>query len=183
MNTLAKRFIQINVIVLVAALFSSCKKETAFNEITINNSYSIAIPEYLTATSGMHANASAQYLNEEKEVYLLVIDEVKEDMEAYDLDYDLDTYYKNIVSTPFKDFIKGGKISIPGRQEINGSKALITEIEGEIDGVLIFYKLAVIETEKKFYQIVTWTKANQKETYEKDMLKIIESVKEITATK
>ncbi len=128
----------------------------------------------------MHERASSQYENTEREFYLLVIDESKADMQAYDLDYDIDTYYKNIVSTPFKDFVKGGKISIPGRQEINGAKALITEIEGEVKNENIFYKLAIIETQNKFYQVVVWTRADQKEKYAEDMMTIIESLQEIS---
>lgn len=160
-------------------LLFSCKPSVEFNNVVINDGYSISIPSYLTATSGMHQQASAQYENKEKEFYLLVIDESKADMTAYDLDYDIDTYYKNIVSTPFKDFIKDGKISIPGRQEINGAKALITNIEGLVENTNIFYKLAVIETTNKFYQVVIWTRADQREKYEKDMITIIESLKEI----
>jgi hypothetical protein len=164
---------------LLSTLFISCKKETVFNSVTINDNYSISIPEYLSPSTGMHQQASAQYENKEKEFYLLVIDESKADMQTYDLDYDIDTYYKNIVSKPFKDFIQGGKISIPGRQTINGAKALIADIEGEVNHTQIFYKLAVIETPNKFYQVVVWTRADQKEMYEKDMLAIIESLKEI----
>ncbi len=58
--------------VLLAMNFLSCKKETKFNDTIINESYSIAIPEYITPTTGMHEKASVQYVNEEKEFYLLV---------------------------------------------------------------------------------------------------------------
>lgn len=83
------------------------------------------------------------------------------------------------MSTPFEETLKNGKVSIPGRQEINGNKALVAEITGVLNGIDVFYKLAVIETNKKFYQVLTWTRADRKEKYEKDLVKIIESVKEI----
>ena len=159
--------------------FNSCIKETVFNEVKVNGQYSVLIPEYLTPAAGMHQQASLQYQNEEKEIYVLVINESKADMQAYDLNYDIDTYYKNIVSTPFLETLKNGKVSIPGRQEINGNKALVAEITGVLNGIDVYYKMAVIETNKKFYQVLTWTRADRKEKYEKDLFKIIESVKEI----
>ena len=174
-----RNYILSALLILVFIAFNSCVKETVFNEVKVNGQFSVLIPEYLTPSAGLHQQASLQYQNEEKEIYVLVIDESKADMQAYDLDYDIETYYKNIVSTPFTEKIKNGKVSIPGMQEINGNKALIAEITGILNGIDVYYKLAVIETNKRFYQVLTWTRLDRKENYEKDLLKIIESLREV----
>lgn len=160
-------------------LISACTHETVFNEVKVNNRYSILVPEYLQPCADLHKDASLQYQNTEKDIYAIVIDEKKVTMQDYSLDYDIDTYYKNIASQPFSESIKDGKISIPGRQEINGNKALVAEITGKIEQNEVYYRLAVVESKFEFYQILVWTRAENKEKYQGDMIKMIESFKEL----
>ena len=156
---------------------TGCLKTTTFNEINPKGEYTVLLPDYLSATGGIHKQASLQYQNEEKEVYALVIDEKKADLEAYDMKYNLDTYYENVVSKPFTETLQNAKVNAPGRQDINGNKALVAEITGTLNGVGVYYKLAIIETETKFYQVLTWTRADRKEKYENDLTRIIETLK------
>lgn len=164
---------------LCSILLVSCKHDTVFTEVKVNNRYSVDIPDYLQACTDLHKDASLQYQNTEKDIYAIVIDEKKITMQDYNLDYDIDTYYKNIASQPFAESIKDGKISIPGRQEINGNKALVAEITGKIDQNEVYYRLAVIESKYEFYQVLVWTRAENKETYQGDMIHLIESFKEL----
>ncbi len=157
---------------------NSCTKETVFTSVKVNEKYTIAIPDYLKPCTDLHKDASIQYQNPEKEVYAIVIDERKKLMADYDLDYDLDLYYKNIASQAFIESIKNGKISPPGRQEIDGHKALITEITGNINGTDVYYRMGIIETPYAFYQLLAWTRTENKEKYMADMIKMIESFKE-----
>jgi len=157
----------------------SCTKETVFNTVKVNEKYTISIPDYLKPCTDLHKDASLQYQNTEKEIYIMVLDERKKMMADYDLDYDLDLYYKNIASQAFIESIKDGKISIPGRQEIDGKKALVTDITGNINGTDVFYKMGIVETPYAFYQILAWTRMENKEKYLADMVKIIESFKEL----
>ncbi len=154
---------------------TSCNKKTVFTEAKINNQYIISVPEYMQRCSDLHKDASFQYQNSEKEIYALVIDEKKEMMKDYNLN--------NIASQPFLETIKEGKVSIPGRQHINGNNALVAEITGKIDQNNVYYKLGVIETPYAFYQILIWTLAENKEKLEPDMIKMIESFKELPIPK
>lgn len=137
------------------------------------------IPDYLQPCTDLHKDASLQYQNIEKDVYAMVIDEKKKTMQDYSLDYDLDTYFNNIASQGFADNIKDGKVSIPGRQEIDGHKALIAEVTGKLENNEVYYKLGLIETPYEFYQILVWTRASNKEELEPDFVKILESFKEL----
>ncbi|MGZ4054138.1 MAG: hypothetical protein ACXVPY_02245 [Bacteroidia bacterium] len=163
----------------ISFAFSACKRETVFTEVKVNNSYSILIPDYLQPCSDLHKDASLQYQNTEKEVYAIVIDEKKITMQDYNLDYDIDTYFKNIVSQGFEDNIKDGKVSIPGREQINGNKALIADVSGKVEQKGVYYKMALVESPYEFYQILIWTKAENKDKIEPDMIKMIESFKEL----
>lgn len=137
------------------------------------------MPTYMKPCTDIQKDASLQYQNLEKDIYAIVIDEKKVTMQNYDLNFNLDTYYNNISSQGFSESIKNGKISIPGRQEINGNKALVSDITGKLEENEVFYKFAVIESPFEFYQILTWTRASHREKMEKDMVKIIESFKEL----
>jgi hypothetical protein len=119
-----------------------------------------------------------QYQNVDKGIYALVIDEKKKTMQDYDINYDIDAYFNNIAKQGFVESIKNGKISVPGRQEINKNKALVADVTGQVGTTNVYYKLAIIETPYTFYQILSWTTSENKEKYEPDMIKIIESFKE-----
>ena len=171
-----KRYLFLLAILLVIV---SCNREAVFKEVKVNDRYSISIPEYLQPCADLHKDASLQYQNQDIDIYAMVIDERKKTMANYDLDYDIDLYFKNIASQPFIESIKNGKISPPGRQEIDGHKALIAEITGNINETNVYYRMGIIETPYAFYQILAWTRADNKEKYEQDMTKIIESFKEL----
>jgi len=165
--------------VAILSLLVSCNNETAFKEVTVNNQYAISIPDYLQPCVDLHKDASFQYQNTEKDIYAIVIDERKKTMVNYDLDYDIDLYFKNIAAQPFIESIKDGKVSTPSPKQISGNKALIGEITGKIDQMPVYYKLGVVETPYAFYQIITWTRQDNKEQYESDMTKLIDSFREL----
>ena len=158
---------------------ASCQHETVFTEVKVNDRYAILIPDYLQPCADLHKDASLQYQNVEKDIYAIVIDEKKITMQGYDLDYDLDLYFKSIASQPFLETIKEGKVSTPERKQIDGHKTLIAEITGKIDGTEVYYKLAVVETDYEFYQLLVWTRAENKGKFETDMIKVVESFKEL----
>jgi hypothetical protein len=164
---------------LFVTLIISCNRETTFSEVNVNDRYTILIPTYMKPCNDIQKDASLQYQNLEKDIYAIVIDEKKITMQDYDLNFNLDTYYNNISSQGFSESIKNGKISIPGRQEINGNKALVADITGKLEDNDVYYKFAVVETPYEFYQILTWTRASHREKLEKDMVKMIESFKEL----
>jgi hypothetical protein len=172
---LRKLFVAITILLF----FSSCKKESTFKEVKVNDRYSISIPDYLQPCVDLHNDASFQYQNIDKDIYAFVIDERKKTMVSYDLDYDIDAYFKNIASQPFLEKIKNGKVSTPAKEKIDGHEALVSEITGNVDGIDVYYRMGVIETPYAFYQILTWTRADKKAEFQSDMNAMIESFKEL----
>lgn len=164
-------------------LLTSCNKNTVFSEVKIANRYTISVADYMQPCSDIQKDASLQYQNIEKDIYMIVIDEKKKMIQDYNLEYDIDTYFKNITSKGFSESISDGKISIPGRQEINGHKALIADVTGKVEKNEVYYKLALIETSYAFYQILIWANAQNKEKFESDMVTMIESFKELPISK
>jgi hypothetical protein len=167
------------ILLLLPLAFAACTKETKFNEVKINDRYSIEIPDYMQPCTDLHKDASLQYQNVEKDIYAMVIDEKKVTMQDYNLDYDIDLYFNSIASQPFLETIKDGKVSPPGRQQINGNKALVAEITGKIEANEVYYRMCVIESPYQFYQLLVWTRAENKDKYLPDMIRIMESFKEL----
>ncbi|MEO6883994.1 MAG: hypothetical protein ABI199_08220 [Bacteroidia bacterium] len=156
-----------------------CSHQTNFNTVFVNSRYSIKIPEYFSPVSDLVPQASLQYDNTEKEVYLVVITESKKDMQKYNLDYDLKTYFQNIIQQPFTDSVQKGTISTPIVKQLNGAKMMETSITGKVHDGMVSYKLAVIETNTSFYQILTWTTADKMQKYGDDLQQIIDSFQEM----
>ena len=62
---------------------------------------------------------------------------------------------------------------------INSMNARIATIEGNVEGIDVFYTFAAVEGKNNFYQIYTWTTASKKENYKNKMQGIVRSIQEI----
>jgi len=166
-------------LLIAISVFSSCNKKTVFKEVKINNRYCVLMPDYLQPCTDLDKQASLQYKNGETGIYALVIEDRKKEMQNYDVNLDIDSYFNTIAKQGFVEGIKDGKISIPGRQEINKNKALVADVTGKVNEIEVLYKMAIIETPYTFYQVLIWTSAENKEKLQPDMIKIIESFREL----
>ncbi len=134
--------------------------------------------DYMLPAPELQVEASLKYKNEEKDIYMIVIDENKKDLVHYNLKYKLTDYFKVVAAQPFLGSTHG-KMADPVRRKINGSDALVAEITGDFNKHPVFYKLVVIETENRFYQILSWTGDGYKESPLPDIDRMIDSFKEL----
>ncbi|WP_294824792.1 hypothetical protein [uncultured Flavobacterium sp.] len=175
---------------LIALLLASCGNGPEATQTVKGETYSLQIPESMSRTSQLNDQASLQYQNPMKELYIIVIDETKEEMQAaiddnslYDIySNDLQGYYdlvsNNILSTLSRDTLPR-----PTDTTINGLKAKVLNVEGPVEGQDIYWKFAFVEGKKKYYQIMAWTLANRREKHEKAMEEMIASFKETSKSK
>ena len=68
--------------------------------------------------------------------------------------------------------------------DLNGSKAIISKLKGdkminEDLSITIYYELAVVQGEKGFYQVLSWTLEDQIERFSDDMDRMTQSFKEL----
>jgi len=159
--------------------FYSCVEGLDLSDVKIDDQYKITVPSYLQPCTDLYANAVVQLQSADNDIYLIVIDEKKSVIHDLGLYYNLRSYNYTVLKQPFVKEIKHVIIdSIPVAMQIGTNKALITTIKGLVNNQRVFYKLAVIETPTSFYQIIVWTRADKKERFENDMIKIITSFKE-----
>lgn len=166
---------------LLSILLSCESKEV--ETITIKNKYSIELPEFLSKAQDLHNDASLQYQNVFKELYVVVIDEPKQEFAEIastteDFSPDLNGYHQ-ILKSSFEEGVHNIDITPTKDIQINGLKAKTFSLTGELTEIPIYYNVAYIEGKDTFYQIITWTLKSSKQKYQEPMEKIIYSFKEI----
>ncbi|TND08684.1 MAG: hypothetical protein FD123_1900 [Bacteroidetes bacterium] len=162
-------------------LLLSCDKSTKYVNVTINDQYTLSLPDDMVSAD-LSEKASLQYQSPQRELYTLVLDESKETLNGFGLEYDLATYMQvaihNLDSTSKQK---------PVEQKIGPYKALHIGLKKKVNNkgrtYDAVYRLTVIETPKYFYQLLTWTMDGWYERNRTDIEHIDGSFKELPASK
>jgi hypothetical protein len=155
----------------------------------VNGLYSVDIPDFMTETTTLQPDASLQYNNPFKEKYITVLDETKEDVEAFISDYgvgdDTKSALENYSSMRLQYLAESG-ITVKNQTKlkssmINGRKALSTTIDATVPGIVedITYYFTYIEGSDHFYMISAWTLFSLKDTYSEEVKVMSDSFKEL----
>lgn len=173
-----------------ASIKEALDKAIAENdEITVGTGgYKISIPKHMSVSKELNDDASLQYQDIYKELYIIVIDEPKTDFIKTFSEPDINEYDDKL--TPEKNYrmvqMKSMKEKMTLRGEpgvkkatINGLDAEIVDFTGAVEGVAsdIYYKLAFIEGTKNLYMVMTWTLASDKDKNNDEMDQMIQSFK------
>ncbi|MFC4740303.1 hypothetical protein ACFO3U_09895 [Flavobacterium ponti] len=174
---------------LIFALFlilSSCQDDSKLETITVNNKYTLDVFSNMSKTKELNDEASLQYQNIFKELYVIVIDESAEQFENVIIDNGLQELYQpdldgytSLIVDGFESEEGVGDISEAKDTIINGLEAKVFDLEGKVEEYDVYYKLAFLKSQKSYYQIMTWTLLDKKEDFEEKMDKMIYSFKEI----
>ena len=122
--------------------------------------YSLQLPPDMVPAY-FNDNASFQYQSEDGSRAFIIIDDSKEKIASYGLDYDLDTYMK-IASRA----LDSAGMYVNTSTEINGIKALQATIQGSRQGVPTTFILTTLETSRYYYQLICWSPTEQFEANE-----------------
>jgi hypothetical protein len=161
-----------------------------FRTIDMNTFFNLDIPSNMTIMPELNEGASLAYGYvaevgaEVKEHYVIVIMETMEEIESYDLGMDFDALsYSEIALESLTASLSSYEIlnGEPKVTQVNGLDCVITEMNGKLGEVGVFYKLGVFEGENAFYQVLTWTIDSQRAEFQASMDKIINSFKEKSA--
>jgi hypothetical protein len=177
-----KKIISLLFLVLISSCNENLQNEK-YEKKTVENKFSLLIPESLEQTNKLNSIASIQFENTNQDFYIMVLDESKDvfnkavNKEIYNTTTDLDGYYKVIVNH-FKEITsKDFKVYNIEKKKINNSNAIVFSMSGINDGYPAFYRYAVIESNKRYYQIMSWTNTSLEQKYTDRMNKIIDSFK------
>lgn len=188
-------------VALVAAIsafiFSSCTSilgpeqlnlDTDYQELIVNDSFSIKIPNYMEVSTDLNADASLQYQNALKETYMVIIDENKSTFSVLmsffsntDSTLSILENYANVQSSSLKEGIVISDSTEISSIKINGTDAYQIELEGEVEGVSvpIYYIVTFLESNEKLFMSMQWTLQSRKEKYRGTFLQTINTFKSL----
>jgi hypothetical protein len=152
--------------------------QTKFTEKKIGHEYYLNIPDYMLRCSGLNEDASAQFQNNSKDLYLYIIEESKEELKSLGIFYqNVNEYYESFI----KDYALDTKNRVVYEPKMltNKSTSIIqTEMEYTSNDIPIYMVITIAEGVDYFYNIVCWTSTQNKDKLKIDMLKIGSSFKE-----
>ncbi|WP_291721852.1 hypothetical protein [Bernardetia sp.] len=155
--------------------------------VEINNDYSLALPDFLSETDSLNPNASLQYQNLNKELFVIVIEEDRQDFTRKIIENKAEEVYPPNLKG-YTDIVYhsiGETIKISAKTdiidlEINGLAAKNFTIQGQTqDRISVYYSFTLVKGKEKYYQIAQWTAKNQKSLFEKQMTEIAASFKQL----
>ncbi|AFM03925.1 hypothetical protein Fleli_1503 [Bernardetia litoralis DSM 6794] len=155
--------------------------------IEIKKDYSLELPDFLTKTDSLNPNASLQYQNINKELFVIVIEEDRKEFTRKIVENKAEEVYPpnlkgytDIISHSIGETIKISARTEIEDLEINGLPAKNFTIEGQTqDKIPVYYSFTIIRGENNYYQIAQWTAKNQKALFEKQMSEIAHSFKQL----
>jgi hypothetical protein len=163
---------------------------TDFELVNINNQYSMEVPDFMKESKELNDEASLQYQNIFKEVYIIVIDESREefktvfqDLGEYDDEISMVENYKSIQLEFLQEAITIHNKEDVESSVINGLPFEIVKVDATSDGIDIAYTIAYIDGPENVYMIMAWTEKDKREKNEALFQKMIKSFKISTRTK
>jgi hypothetical protein len=153
-------------------IIASPSPQTKFNVVTIENKFSISVPEYLTRTDSLDSSALLQFKNEKEQLFLIIYE--KKDSAS------LESFFKKFSDNFISKLENGNMINYYPEKINNSNNVLIGNIRGNVNDTKVFYKLAVIKIENTFYKLLFGVSENQRMDYEEEMDKIIKGFRKIS---
>ncbi|PZR21582.1 MAG: hypothetical protein DI539_07650 [Flavobacterium psychrophilum] len=174
------------VLLLSTVFFISCEQTTTTAHV--GNRYTLELPNHFIRTGDINKDASVQYENRVKNIFVIGIDETKDVVSADIAKKKLSDTYPSTLEGYSQLILDGMETSIAKKQlppfeetKIGGLKARIISFEGVSSGNRVYWKIGFIEGPNRFYQIMVWTDAENRSSYEKEMAGIINSFKQTGA--
>jgi len=137
----------------------------------------LEVPNDWSLQSDLNDYANIQAANFHEDLYVITISEYKIDFTD---DYTLESY-SDISLQNFADGVTDFVItSGPTRLEINGQRALQYEIRAESEGANVVAIITIVNGDKGFHQIMTWTILSKYEKNKSLLKSVTNSFREIS---
>lgn len=160
-------------------------------EAKIKNSYSMMIPSNMTSTKELHDEASLQYMNELKELYVIVIDEEKdsigsmlEELEGLEVFNKDRTLVGQMMDLQMLNMRMSSTIAEEQDEEslkVGQFDAMRKELVATVPGIneSVGYFLTMIEGKNHVYTVMQWTLASEKDNQRQMFKDMVQSFKEL----
>lgn len=149
----------------------------------VGHEYFISVSNGMQKRFDLNDNASAQYGDDDRQAYMIIIDEEKEALTTTGTGISsADLYFEDAV----KNISSAGTLlnkSMESKIKVNMMNAIQTTMEIDQDSddgtkLKIFYLLTVVEGKGHYYKILCWTLLENKDILLKEFKAISASLKE-----
>jgi hypothetical protein len=175
-------------LLFTAVMITSCNE--GMQTVKVAGRYSLELPSDYKKVNDINEEASLQYQNTIKNIFIIVIDEPKTALAKALSENSLNDSYTNDLEGYSRLITNGMDASISVKNmpdfedtTINGFKARLLSFDGLSSGNRVYWKLAFVEGNNRYYQIMVWTNADNQKKYENEMAAIINSFKETDKSK
>jgi hypothetical protein len=173
-------------LIVVLVLVAGCGQGDTMQKVVIEDRYSIDVPSSLTEATDLNDEASLQYQNIFKELYVIVIDEFKDDVHEAIMENEVDDLYTSdldgyaaLLTDNFEFSIQDAVISNEKEVKINGLPAKTLKLKGISEDIDVSFLFGFIEGKDRYYQVMTWTLTKRFEEHRDKMEKILASFREL----
>lgn len=166
--------------IVLVLIFQTIDAQTSMKAYEGGHTYQLSLPNYMSKTGGLNSAASIQYKSVIKDVYGFVIYDTKEELNLVEMNFSsISEFYEEFMN----DFLvgeKSKKVSTPkfstqGKTSFIESDVFYYDQDAELE---IFYLVGVVETEKAFYKVISWSSAEKKDQFKVDFQQILYSLKD-----
>ena len=165
---------------LLVLITSSVCAQTTMKEYKAGHIFNISLPDYMSKTAGLNSAATIQFINVEKDVAGIVIEDTKEDLQLADMKYgSAKDFYDEFIKDFLKDESKR-KVSTPISKKVGTTNFIETDVSyyDNDSKIEIYYFVGIVETVNAYYKVLCWGTLETKDTYKADFQKIFYSLKD-----
>lgn len=166
--------------------FGSCKSKPP-REVVIDDKFKMEIPGFMSPVRNLNADASLQYQNLIRDMYVMVIEDEPEKVysaiienewgEEYTLDFE--GFCKIVASKDSNSFVIYDDRDKFKNERINGLNAYTFENSRTINDIDVYYQVALVQGKETFYQVICWTAAKKQKRHQQAITDMIYSFAEL----
>jgi hypothetical protein len=146
----------------------------------------LLVPAFMYEMPDLNDEADITYGYVEKvgeeveELYVITLFETKKEIKSYKLGFEFDALtYWELAAESLVDGLTDVEVVNKNLQiqDLDGKKFVQSEIRAKFEDLGVVYNLAVYESKKAFYQVLTWTIESQHKKFKETMNTIVKSLK------
>lgn len=155
--TISLKSWQIGLTLLLSLAFA-CSYPEGYEKIEVDGKYSIDVPAFMDEADDLAPDASLQYKNPFRNVYLIVLEANRDDF------IDLGDFQEQATSRILEDpLLKEPTVEDEKEIDVNGHPGILTSIFGTMDeNEIIFYKHLSVDGGDSYYEVVFWLRGEKR---------------------
>lgn len=152
--------------------------QTKFVKQTAGHIFTLNVPDYMLKTYELNDAASLQYQNSQKEAYVIVIEDSKEQLEKMGIKFMSVKDFLDDFTADYKTETETRNLTEPTLFTANGNSCAQTELTWTEEGEGFYMLITTVESKTHLYKILCWTVAANEQALKADYLAMAKTLKD-----